>query len=93
MTGFPDSTGIVVEDLDMIFGSYVVQRGVHFRVCPGRIFVIMGGSGCGKSTLLRHMVGLIQPAGGRIRYDGESYWEAGEDRQIVLRRRFGRRSS
>ena len=85
----PESAGITVEHLDMIFGGYVVQRNVSFQVEPGKIFVIMGGSGCGKSTLLRHMIGLIQPAGGRICYDGESYWDASEDRQIALRRRFG----
>ncbi len=89
MTAPPDSAGIVVESLDMIFGSYVVQRGVSLRVSPGQIFVIMGGSGCGKSTLLRHMVGLLRPAAGKILYDGESYWDADDDRQTVLRRRFG----
>jgi phospholipid/cholesterol/gamma-HCH transport system ATP-binding protein len=89
MTAPPDSTGISVEHLDMVFGSYVVQRNVSFRVAPGRIFVIMGGSGCGKSTLLRHMIGLIRPAAGRICYDGESYWDADDNRQTALRQRFG----
>ncbi len=80
---------IAVDDLDMIFGSYVVQRGVSFRVRSGRIFVIMGGSGCGKSTLLKHMIGLVRPAAGQVRYDGESYWDAADERQIALRRRMG----
>jgi phospholipid/cholesterol/gamma-HCH transport system ATP-binding protein len=80
---------IRVEKLDMIFGTNVVQQNVSFSVAPGEIFVIMGGSGCGKSTLLRHMIGLLQPAGGRVLYDGESYWDAEAAEQLALNRRFG----
>ena len=80
---------IVVENLDMAFGGYVVQRGVGFQVNRREIFAIMGGSGCGKSTLLKHMIGLIRPAAGRIAYDGESYWEGGESRRAEIGRRFG----
>ena len=58
----------------MAFGGFVVQRDVSFQVPVGDIFVIMGGSGCGKSTLLKHMIGLVEPAAGDIRYDGESFW-------------------
>ncbi|MEI6557301.1 MAG: ATP-binding cassette domain-containing protein [Rhodospirillaceae bacterium] len=75
--------------LDMAFGSYVVQQGVSFEVGCGEIFVVMGASGCGKSTLLRHMVGLEEPAGGEILYDGESYWQADEPRRALINRRFG----
>ena len=84
-----DEPRIRVEKLDMIFGTNVVQQNVSFSVTPGEIFVIMGGSGCGKSTLLRHMIGLLQPAGGRVLYDGESYWDAAAAEQLALNRRFG----
>ena len=80
---------IIVRDLDMAFDSYVVQQGVGFEVRRGEIFVVMGASGCGKSTLLRHMVGLEEPAGGEILYDGESYWQAGDARRAAINRRFG----
>ena len=80
---------VVVRDLDMTFGSYVVQRGVGFEILQGQIFVIMGASGCGKSTLLRHMIGLEEPAGGDILYDGENYWKADDTRRAVINRRFG----
>ena len=80
---------VVVRDLDMAFGSYVVQRGVGFEILQGQIFVIMGASGCGKSTLLRHMIGLEEPAGGDILYDGENYWKADDARRAVINRRFG----
>jgi phospholipid/cholesterol/gamma-HCH transport system ATP-binding protein len=80
---------IRVEHLDMIFGTNVVQRDVSFAVAKGEIFVIMGGSGCGKSTLLRHMIGLLRPAGGRVLYEGVSFWDADEAGQLALDRRFG----
>ena len=80
---------IAVEHLDMIFGSYVVQRDVSFQIKRGEIFVIIGGSGCGKSTLLKHMIGLVRPHGGRVLYDGESYWDAREERRVEIGRRFG----
>ena len=59
----------------MAYGSFVLQRDLTFTVNRGDIFVIMGGSGCGKSTLLRHLIGLKEPAKGRVLYDGESLWD------------------
>ncbi|CAK0777455.1 phospholipid/cholesterol/gamma-HCH transport system ATP-binding protein [uncultured Gammaproteobacteria bacterium] len=89
----PDTTSaearIVVENLEMRFGRYLVQREVSFRVRPGEIFVIMGGSGCGKSTLLKHMIGLNQPTAGRVLYDGVDFWAGREPQRERLRRRFG----
>lgn len=80
---------IVVDDLTMAFGSFVLQRGLDFTVGRGDIFIIMGGSGCGKSTLLRHMIGLITPAHGRILYDGESLWDADPAARAAILRRTG----
>lgn len=80
---------ITVRNLDMAFGSYVVQRNVTFTVGRGEVFVIMGDSGCGKSTMLKHMIGLIRPAGGDVLYDGESYWSGDSDRRMAIGRRFG----
>jgi phospholipid/cholesterol/gamma-HCH transport system ATP-binding protein len=77
---------IVVEDLDMAYGDFVIQRNLNFIVRRGDIFVIMGGSGCGKSTLLRHMIGLKRPARGRVLYGETSLWEkSDEERQAILR--------
>src|SRR4029450_4855119 len=78
---------ITVTDLTMAYGSFVIQHDLTFRIQPGSIFIIMGGSGCGKSTLLRHLIGLMPPATGEVRYDGESFWAATpEDRERMMRR-------
>ena len=82
-------THIVVEDLTMAFGSFVLQRDLSFTVKRGDIFIVMGGSGCGKSTLMRHMVGLLSPAKGRILYEGVSFWEVTDEEREQIKRGFG----
>jgi phospholipid/cholesterol/gamma-HCH transport system ATP-binding protein len=78
---------IVVEDLTMAYGSFVVQRDLTFTVNRGDIFIIMGGSGCGKSTLMRHMVGLKAPAKGQVFYDGVNFWDTDPvDREQFMRK-------
>jgi phospholipid/cholesterol/gamma-HCH transport system ATP-binding protein len=78
---------ISVHELTMAYGPMVVMRDLEFEIQNKEIFVIMGGSGCGKSTLLRHLVGLTQPARGRILYDGEDFTAAkGQERSRFIRR-------
>ena len=60
---------INIENLEMRYGSLLIQKDLNFQVKKGEIFVIMGGSGCGKSTLLRHLIGLKNPAKGNIIYE------------------------
>ena len=80
---------IVVRDLTMAYGSFVIQHDLNFEVQHGDIFIIMGGSGCGKSTLLKNMVGLMAPAKGQVLYSGEDFWAADTNEREVLMRRFG----
>jgi phospholipid/cholesterol/gamma-HCH transport system ATP-binding protein len=74
-TGDPDPQ-IVVEDLTMAYGSFVLQRGLAFTINRGDIFIVMGGSGCGKSTLMKHLIGLQRPAEGHVYYGDVSFWDA-----------------
>ncbi len=85
----PNLPCIEISDLTMAYGSFVIQRNLTFTVNRGDIFIIMGGSGCGKSTLLRHLVGLKEPATGRVLYEGTSFWGADSAGQKALMRRFG----
>ena len=80
---------IVVRDLTMAFGDFIVMKDLSFTIGRGDIFIIMGGSGCGKSTLLRHLVGLTEPARGEIFYGKESFTKADEARRSELLRRIG----
>ncbi len=61
---------IEVEGLTARFGDNTIFERVSFQVNRGEILVILGGSGCGKSTLLKHLIGLYQPAAGKVILSG-----------------------
>ncbi len=76
-----------VIDLSSAYDDFVLLKNITFTVKRSDIFIIMGGSGCGKSTLLRHLIGLKQPAAGRVLYGDIDFWAGEEeDRQQILRR-------
>ena len=84
-----DKAHIVVENVTIAYGDFVVQRNLDFTVKRGDIFIIMGGSGCGKSTLLKVLIGLKEPAAGEVYYDGAPFWSADGDDQENMKRKFG----
>lgn len=77
---------IRVENLRMAFGSFVVMDRITFEVQPGEIVFLIGGSGCGKSTLMRHLIGILEPAGGKIFHHGRDF----SSLETVERDRLGR---
>jgi len=84
----PDAV-IVVQDLTMAYGDFVIQHDLNFSIRRGEIFIVMGGSGCGKTTLLHHLIGLKQPTRGQVLFDGTSYWESPPEVQQRIKRSFG----
>ncbi len=86
----PCSTDIIATtDLTVGYGSFVLMKDVSFSVHKGDIFFIMGGSGCGKSTLLRVLMGLKEPAGGTVTFQGQPYWPGTEDDRARARLQTG----
>ena len=78
---------IEVSELSVVYGDYTVLKNVSFDVSAGEVFVILGGSGCGKSTLLKHMIGLVQPAAGRVLIDGDDIVSSeASTREAILRK-------
>ena len=69
------------------FGSKVVHDGIDFSVEKGECFGLIGGSGTGKSVLLRGLIGLEQPDGGEIIFDGKLVQHLKEEELVELRRR------
>lgn len=57
---------IRIRGLRTQFGPQVVHDALDLDVRRGEIMGVVGGSGTGKSVLLRQMLGLMQPAAGRI---------------------------
>src|SRR5208283_2487811 len=80
---------IVVKNLDMGYGSFILMRNLNFTVNRGDIFIIMGGSGCGKSTLLKLLIGLKRPLRGRVFYGDKSFWEIDPSEREQMMGRFG----
>jgi phospholipid/cholesterol/gamma-HCH transport system ATP-binding protein len=89
MSATPAPVVIAVEDVTIAYGENVIQKNVSFQVRRGEVFVILGGSGCGKSSLLKNLIGLYQPATGRILFDGEDIVTAEGDARLRLLRKFG----
>ena len=54
-------------------------RLVSFHMVPGQALGVIGPSGAGKSTLARAITGVWRPAGGKIRLDGASLDQYGQD--------------
>ncbi|MFQ6372437.1 type I secretion system permease/ATPase [Shewanella sp. YIC-542] len=59
---------------------------LSFIIQPGEKIAIIGRNGSGKSTLAKLLVGLFQPSGGSLRYDGV---DSGQIHPSDLRRNFG----
>ena len=80
---------IKVENFTAAYDGQVVLENVNFEVFTGEIFCVLGSSGSGKSTLLKHMIGLYQPAAGRILIEGHDIASAQGDERLQLLRTFG----
>jgi peptide/nickel transport system ATP-binding protein len=71
-----DGPVLEVRDLRVVFparggrGPARAVDDVNLSIGRGEIVALIGESGCGKSTLARALVGLVQPTGGEVRYNG-----------------------
>lgn len=50
---------------------------VSFQIRRGEIFGLVGESGSGKSTAARYAMGILQPSGGHIFYNGVDLCDKG----------------
>ena len=59
------------EGLAAFRGERLVLRDVAFSLAAGGALLLTGPNGSGKSTLLRLLAGLLRPAAGTLRWNGE----------------------
>ena len=60
---------------------------VTLAIARGSTLSVVGESGCGKTTLGRTVVGLLEPTGGTLRFDGQDIGKPARERPRDLRRR------
>ncbi|MBN2366074.1 MAG: ATP-binding cassette domain-containing protein [Calditrichaeota bacterium] len=80
---------VKVQDLEMRYNNFLIQKNLNFEIRKGEIFMIAGSSGSGKSTLLRHLIGLMKPVNGKIFYHDRNLWDMLPQEQKALQRRMG----
>lgn len=80
---------IEIIDLHKSFGDNHVLRGVNLEIKEGESLAIIGRSGCGKSVLLKHIVGLLLPDEGHIKFDGKIISDLDRKELYKIRRKFG----
>ncbi len=80
---------IIIRDMTIAYGDFVLLKNLSFEVNKGDIFIIMGASGGGKSSLLRVLTGLVPTAKGKIMIDGVDFTNAGQQERDAIMRRCG----
>jgi phospholipid/cholesterol/gamma-HCH transport system ATP-binding protein len=78
-----------VVDLFKSFGEQEVLRGINLKIDEGKITVIIGGSGSGKSVLIKHLVALLRPDRGEVRFRGRDLFHMSDAELLASRRHFG----
>lgn len=66
----PRATVLALKGVSKQYGDTQALHPIDLTVLEGSTTVLIGPSGCGKSTLLRLIIGLIQPDGGAIEFEG-----------------------
>ncbi len=60
-----------IRHISKTFDNKEVLKDISFDISDGEIISILGPSGCGKTTLLNIILGILQPTGGSLIFNGE----------------------
>jgi branched-chain amino acid transport system ATP-binding protein len=60
-----------VDRISTYYGEFQALKEVSLNVKEGELVVVFGPNGHGKSTLLKTICGLLTPASGYVKFDGE----------------------
>jgi phospholipid/cholesterol/gamma-HCH transport system ATP-binding protein len=80
---------IEIRNIKKGFGDRIVINDVSSVFETGKCNLIIGTSGSGKTVLMKCLVGLFEPDGGEIGYDGRNFSEMGTEHRKELRQSIG----
>ena len=60
-----------VRGLRVAYGGINAVKGIDLDVRAGELVTLIGANGAGKTTTLKALSGLLKPAAGSVRYDGQ----------------------
>jgi molybdate transport system ATP-binding protein len=64
-----------------------IPLNVNFSCDAGEILVVLGPSGSGKTTVLRSIAGLNTPQAGKIRSNGETWFDSEQGHNVAIQQR------
>ena len=73
-----------IEDVVVSFGGVRAVDHVSMVAEPGSIVGLIGPNGSGKTTVLDAVSGLVAPASGTVRVDGEDLWDFLPEERIAI---------
>ncbi len=80
---------IEIKNISKSFEEKVILKDISAVFETGKCNLIIGASGSGKSVLTKLMVGLFEPNGGDVAYDGISMTELPQKMRKALRQQIG----
>jgi branched-chain amino acid transport system ATP-binding protein len=73
-----------VQGIEAYYGPIVAIRGISLQVPAGKIVTVLGANGAGKTTILKTIAGLLDPAKGRVIFDGREIQRRQPDELVRL---------
>jgi ABC-2 type transport system ATP-binding protein len=75
---------LVVRGLRKSYGDFVAVDDVDLSIPRGCVYGVLGPNGAGKSTIIRMIMGIYDPDGGSIEFDGAPRTRSSLDRVAYL---------
>jgi branched-chain amino acid transport system ATP-binding protein len=62
---------LTLENVSVSYGAIEALTDINLHVEQGEVVTLIGANGAGKTTTLRTITGLLEPAEGRVMYEGK----------------------